>query len=257
MMRILNALPLLIIFFSNVTSDKTRVISPTTPYFNNIKVVQSLNQKRKIKVGFLDVGNLNLFDLRKHVKITYLKPYDNQDKSTHSTLVINSFLDTLTIPLDQIEVTYCQSESASNWGICLDELSNMDLINISMVSDKLADYELKKFKEFSNKGIVLFSAAGNKGNSLPLYPCALGLSNKVCVGGVEDDGKIDEESNSGSFVNVYDDFWTLHHNEYRFGTSFAAPKHMARFINVLSAGKVFNYEQANNLFVTNQRVLSN
>ena len=250
----LNALSLLLTFFGNATSDRLKVISPTSPKFNRIRVTESLNHKRKIKVGFLDVGDLKRSELSQKVKLNYLKPYDNEDESKHSVMVINAFLNTLTIPLDQIEITYCQSEAKSNWGICLDDLSKMDLINVSMTNHKLSDYELKKFKEFSQKGLVVFSAAGNKGNSFPLFPCALDLPNKVCVGGIEDDGKIDSESNSGSFVNVYDDFWTLHNDEYRFGTSFAAPKHMARFLNSLEPGKGFDYEKSNQRFIANQNL---
>lgn len=250
----LNALSILLTFFGNVTSDKLKVISPTSPHFSNIKVKESLSHKNKIKVGFLDIGDLDLSDISQKVKLTYLKPYDNEDKSKHSGMVINAFLNTLTISLDQIEVTYCQDEAKSNWGICLDDLAKMDLINVSMTNHKLSDYEKKKFKEFSQNGVVIFAAAGNKGNSFPLYPCALDLPNKVCVGGIEDDGKIDEESNSGRFVNVYDDYWTLHHNEYRFGTSFASPKHMARFLNGLVEGRLFNYEQSNKQFIANQKI---
>lgn len=45
--------------------------------------------------------------------------------------------------------------------------------------------------------VLIVAGAGNDGNTTPLYPCAFGLPNVLCVGSTDQDGKLSQFSNHG------------------------------------------------------------
>lgn len=56
-------------------------------------------------------------------------------------------------------------------------------------------------KRASNAGCILIAAAGNDGSSSPKYPAA--YPGVISVGAVDDQGKIEDWSNYGEFVDIY------------------------------------------------------
>jgi subtilisin family serine protease len=100
------------------------------------------------------------------------------------------------------------------------------VINISIELKDSAP-ELQEAVDYAwDNGVVIVAAAGNDGNSQPVYPAA--YENCIAVTGIQEDGTLAPLANYGDWVDVaapgFDIYSILPGNAYgyKYGTSFAA-----------------------------------
>jgi subtilisin family serine protease len=109
------------------------------------------------------------------------------------------------------------------------------IINLSLELLHYSEYDKKVFKWATKKGIKIFAAAGNKGQNLNKfcnsYPSCYKLNdNLVRVGALDVYDNKADYSNYGMSIAVYK---FGEYDERTLGTSFAAPRAVASYLNEL------------------------
>lgn len=110
--------------------------------------------------------------------------------------------------------------------------NDANILNISFDGLTFDANEYIALKKASDKGIIIFAAAGNKAKNLDEncnnYPtCYKGIKNLFIVGAMDTLGKRARYSNYGKIVNFYED--GSFNNEA--GTSYAVPRIIGKFLS--------------------------
>ncbi len=99
--------------------------------------------------------------------------------------------------------------------------SGVEIVNMSWGSDVDSDFMEAAMNFAAQNGMTLFAAAGNEPTGEPIYPA--GYSSVIAVGGLNGDGSQWENSNFGSFVDVFGPAKASFDGKSYAGTSIASP----------------------------------
>jgi len=110
-----------------------------------------------------------------------------------------------------------------------------DIINLSLELLNYSEYDKKVFTWATKRGVKIFVAAGNKGQNINkfcnAYPTCYKLNdNLIRVGALNVYGNLAKYSNYGIRIAVYK---FGEYNSRTLGTSFAAPRAVADYLNEL------------------------
>jgi hypothetical protein len=99
--------------------------------------------------------------------------------------------------------------------------SGIDIINMSWGSEVDSRFMETAMNYAAQNGMTLYAAAGNEPTGVPIYPA--GYDAVIAVGGLNPDGHQWEQSNYGSFVDLYEPAIADFNGQRYAGTSISSP----------------------------------
>jgi len=208
--------------------------------------------RSKIKIGIIDTGvDWNHYYL-KNFKSNLQKKEGAVDPIGHGThvagIVVKEMVNRIGRGIqDRVEIisySYVRPNSTidKNRERLISALKqaledDVSFLNLSFSGPNFDQEEYDLLTQLSDKGVRIFVAAGNNGDSDPTYPCAYQIDNLACVANLNGDS-LDLSSSYGPNVSMAEQgteiYSTLPNNQFGFrtGTSMATPLALVKILKL-------------------------